>query len=123
MKMPSDLFSNDTPLDESHEGMTVGEIDGSPIVDRVASDDSPEPKPPLDSVRPGDSLEIRGVGTEARRVGSRSNFGKRGVFRIGLPVEFVGTVSTLYVDRGPYLFDILNGPVYAVDPSEVVYCE
>ena len=117
------VFSDDTPLDESHEGMTVGAIDGSPIVDGNYSNETSEPKQRLDSVRPKDSLEIRGVETEARRVGSRSNFGKRDVFRIGLPVEFVGSVSTLYVDRDPYLFDILNGPVYAVDPSEVVYCE
>jgi hypothetical protein len=99
----------------------------SPVFDRVivdsrAWDESNEPAKWLTELKPGDSVCFRGKEAKITSLGLRRNYGQRGLHRIGLRPDVVGTVATLVVDRDPYLLDVCNGPIYAVDPSEVERC-
>lgn len=109
------VLRNTTPLDESHDGIKASPVTGEPIVDRDAGD--PEPTTNLQDVSPGNSVEICGSVAPVQSVGCKSYRGPP--WRLGISHEFIGVVSTLYIDREPYLFDVCNGPIYAVDPSEV----
>jgi len=99
----------------------------SPVFDRVivdsrAWDESNEPANWLSDLSPGDTLRFLGEEAKITSLGFRKSYGQRGLYRIGLHPDVVGTVATLVVDRDPYLLDVCNGPVYSVDPSEVECC-
>jgi len=89
------------------------------IVDREAWDDSDEPRPEIADLGPGDRIRMCGEEIELDSVGSRVNHGPTGVYRLGIPYQNGRAVSTLWVDRDPYLLDICNGPIQVIEPSEV----
>jgi hypothetical protein len=99
----------------------------SPVFDRVivdsrAWDESNEPAAWLSGLSPGDTIRLLGEEAKITSLGLRKNYGQRGLHRIGLQSDFLGTVATLVVDRDPYLLDVCNGPIYAVEPTEVSRC-
>lgn len=103
-------------VDETHPGVRIGSLD-RPIVVREYDDGSGHPPSELDSVTVGETIHVH---DHATRVASTSRHGLDGeLFQIGFYAEFCGTVCTLWVDRDPYLLDVCNSGIYAVDPGEI----
>lgn len=104
------------PVDEDHPGVKLGIFD-SPIVDRGYDDGSGMPTSDIEPVDPGMTVVVY---EHPARVSSTSRHGLDGdLFQIGFYADFCGTVCSLWVDRNPYLLDVCNGGIYAVDPDEV----
>ena len=93
----------------------AGDISGQPIVDRNAGTTVRPPRT-LQTLSPGDAIHIGGRETVVKST-RRPSDGP--VYRLGLPVAFVGTISTLYVNRDPYLLSACNGAVAQVPREEV----
>lgn len=112
-----------TPREVTEPDDTLG-VKQSPVFDYVivdsrAWDDSDEPQQWLTELHPGDTILFRGNNARIVSLGTRSNYGQHGLYRLGFDVDVAGTTASLYVDRDPYLLDICNGPIQVVDPSEV----
>ena len=114
--MTPDLLSDLERVDASHPGVVLGIMD-TPIVDRHFEDDSYQPTEELSRITPGSKIKVEGVET---RVSDTTREGISGdLFQIGFYPDFVGTVSSMWVDRDPFLLSVCNGGIYAVDPNTV----
>lgn len=104
---------------ELPDGVIHGKLSGDPTVTSKAADESAEPRDAIAAVDAGDTIRFEGELVRVISVGRRVNFNQRGVYRFTLSAEDIGTASTLYVDRDPYLLNICNGPVRAIAPQDV----
>jgi len=102
-----------------HPGVFAGAISGRPTVARDRGTDPTQPRPAVAELSPGDTIRLFGTPIRLTSVGKHVARGNTELYRLGVAVEPIGTVSTLWVDRDPYLLSVCNGPIYAVPPSEV----
>jgi len=112
-----------TVVDESHPGVTTGEISGNPIVDRNAWDNSGEPRAELEAVSTGDEVIVDGDRAVVRSVGTRVNYEQQGLYRFTLDIEGPDPLATLYVDRDPYLLQVTGIRVETIETEEVTVCD
>lgn len=112
----------DVERDELPAGLHFGEIGGGVYVEKDNPDESNEPGLEMRRLSPGDILRIDGEEVEIISTGVRSNFSQKGLYRLGFAPEAFGTPATLYIDRTPYLLDLTNGPVKAIDPDTIDIC-
>jgi hypothetical protein len=134
-------------LDQSTQTFKTGYIDIDQKASRVAASDRDDVKkgsnnhivpiaPPNDirsqsdlpfqGLSAGSQITIYGYPTEIKTTGmeirdsDRYGF-NRFITKFGFDDKLIGTTSQLYIDREPYLLNVVNGPVWEIDPSDVSY--
>lgn len=107
------------------DGTYIGAISGHPCVDKEArtidagADPHTDCRATVANVRPGDDLEIDDTRYDVLSQDLINTDDLGLVSLTVMPQTPTATISTLWVDREPYLLDVCNGGVYAYGPEDV----
>ena len=102
-----------TRLSTDDHAVTTGVYGGQIVNDDACTDSPPRA---VEGLAAGDDITIAG---HDAHVGSYTQKVDGYPYRLTISPEYCGTVCSLYLTHRPYLLNICNGEVYAVDPEQV----